>query len=187
MRQMQNVIRIIGAAMCIALLSGCASVKMQETPLVATAKTNYALVTFVRPSIFAGDGISVDIWDGEHFIGALGAGTLVQYEVEPGEHLFLANSENWSYASANLLPGKRYFIKANIFPGVMYGRVALGVPEKSDNRIDGWLSKLTPMTAGATDKQGVELKKQTEVKTAVSDFKSGKVSRFAQIHPEDGL
>ncbi len=135
-RQTNCAVRSIGIVMCIALLGGCASMKMQKVPLVSTPRTNTALVTFVRPSIFFGDGVGVDIWDGERVIGVLGAGKLVQYEAESGKHLFLASAENWSYTTADLLPGRRYFIKANIFPGVLFGRVALSKCRSKDRSTD---------------------------------------------------
>jgi hypothetical protein len=187
MRQTQCTVRSIGVVMCVALLGACASMTMQKASLVSAPQANTALVTFVRPSIFMGDGVSVDIWDGERFVGVLGAGTLVQYEAEPGEHLFLANAENWSYTTANLLPGRRYFVKANIFPGFGFARVALGVASKTDSRIEEWQSNLTPMHALPADKQAHESKKQNEVRAAVMDFKAGKVTSFSELRPEDGL
>ena len=186
MRQTQRAVRLIGVVMCVVLLVACASVTMQTAPLVSAPQANTALVTFVRTSVFFGDGISMDIWDGERFIGALGAGKLVQYETEPGEHLFLANAENWSYTTANLLPGKRYFIKANIFPGIGSGRVALAVVSKTDSRIEEWQSKLKPMRALPADKQALESKKRDEVQAAVMAFKAGKVT-FSTLRPEEGL
>jgi len=184
MRTMQCAVRATGVVMCIALLGGCASVSMQKAPLVRVPQESTALVTFVRPSIFYGDGLSVDIWDGERFIGALEAGTLVQYEAVPGEHLFLANSQKWAYTKANLLPGRRYFIKANIIPGAGF---SLGAAQKTDSRIEEWLSKLTPMSALPADKLAVESKKQNEIREAVMEFKAGKVTSFSELRPEDGL
>src|SRR4051794_7930180 len=112
--------------MTLSLLSGCASVQMQPSTLVKAPKEKMALVNFVRPAVFMGDGLSIDIWDGQNYLGALAAGSMIQHEVEPGKRLFMASAENWSYASADLQAGKEYFIKVNIFPGVMTGRVALG-------------------------------------------------------------
>jgi hypothetical protein len=183
---LQRTTRSIGATMCVALLCSCASVSMQKVPLISAPQANTALVTFVRTSVFFGDGVSMDIWDGERFVGSLGAGTMIQYETEPGGHLFLANAENWSYTSANLLPGKRYFIRANIFPGVGSARVALAAVPKTDPRIEEWQSKLAPMRALPADKQAVESRKQNEIRAAVAAFKAGQVT-FGQLRPEDGL
>jgi hypothetical protein len=159
---------------------------MRKTPLLSAPQATTALVTFVRPRIFFGDGVSIDVWDSERFIGALGPGTLIQYEVEPGEHLFIANAENWSYTSATLLPGKQYYIRANIFPGVMYGRVALGVVSKTDPRIHEWQATLTPMQALPADQQARASKKQEAIRAAVAAFKNGQAT-FSTLRPEDGL
>jgi hypothetical protein len=172
---------LIAALVC---LSGCASVQMQSTALVKAPKEKTALVNFVRPAVFMGDGISIDIWDGQNFIGALAAGSLIQYEVEPGKHLFLANAENWSYASADLQAGKAYIIKANIFPGFAMGRVALGTVKVNDSRITELMS-LRPTIASEKDRKEISDKKSVEVKKAVDDFDSGKVSSFAKISSED--
>jgi hypothetical protein len=176
---------IIILTMCMGSFLGCGSVAMQKASFVNTTAEN-TLITFVRPSVFMGDGVRVDIWDGEHFVGTLGAGTLVQYETQAGEHLFLANAENWSYVSANVLAGKKYTVKANIFPGVWYARVALTPVPTSDSRIEGWLSKLTPMAANSADAQSVEVKKQEAIRAAIADFRAGKAT-FSQMRPEDGL
>jgi hypothetical protein len=187
MCQTQCTVRLVGVLMFIALLCGCSSMTMQKTSLVSTPQGDAALVTFVRPAVFLGDGVSVDIWDGDSFVGVLAAGTLVQHEVKPGEHLFLAKAENWSYTTANLLPGKKYFVKANIFPGVLYARVALAAVPKTDSRIEEWLSKLKPMSILPADKQTRESDKQNEVRAVVMEFKTGKVTSFGELRPEDGL
>ena len=166
-------------------LSGCASVRMQDTTLVKAPNEKKALVSFVRPRVFMGDGLDVDIWDGEHYLGSLSAGSVIQCEVDPGKHVFLASSENWGYAAGDLQAGKKYFIKANIFPGVVYGRVALGVAKADDKRVDEWLSSLKPTMASDKDKKEVEDKKRVAIRAAVSDFNAGKVT-YAQMQPEDG-
>ena len=186
MLKMKNVIRLCAATLFVAMLQGCASVNMQPATVVTTVPADKALVTFVRPSVFAGDGVGVDIWDGDHYLGGLTAGTIVQYMTSPGEHLFLANTENWSYTSANLQAGKKYYIKANIFPGVLYGRVALGVPKNDDKRIPVWL-KLDPKASVETDLKPVEEKKHAEVETVIQNFKDGKVTAYSKIGPEEGL
>jgi len=186
MHKIKNAIRLAGAALFVAVLQGCASVTMQPASLVTVVPADKALVTFVRPSVFAGDGVGVDLWDSDHYLGALTAGTLVQYAMAPGEHLFLANTENWSYVSANLQAGKKYYIKANIFPGVLYARVALGVPKNDDKRIPVWL-KLDPKASVPADIKPVEEKKRAEVEVIIQNFKGGKVTAYAKIGPEEGL
>lgn len=167
-------------------LTGCASVQMQETPLIAKPSENKAIVNFVRPAIFLGDGISLDIWNGKNYVGALGAGKLIQIEVDPGKHLFLANAENWTYASCDLQAGKQYFIKTNIFPGIVSGRVALATVKSDDTRVPEWLSSLKPITAAEKERKEFGASKQTEIQNAIADFESGKVTSFAKVQFEDG-
>lgn len=180
--------RVIWIALIGALLGlgGCASVPMQTTSLMTAPDQQMALVNFVRPHVFFGDGMSTDVWDGQHYIGALGAGHLIQYQAKPGKHLFMGSAENWSYVSADLQPGMQYFIKANIFPGVMLGRVALGVLKPDDPR-RAELMTLTPVVAPDQDREAFGKQKSVATKHAVADFKAGHVALFATITAEDGV
>jgi hypothetical protein len=145
-----------------------------------------ALVNFVRPAMFLGDSIDVDIWDGSQYVGSLAAGRMIQHEVAPGTHVFLGNAENWSHASGELQAGRQYVIKANVFPGVLSGRAFLGVAKPEDKRIPEWLGNLKP--TAATDKDRLELagKKQADIQQAMADFDSGKAT-LTRIRPEDGI
>jgi hypothetical protein len=91
---------------------------MHNTPVVRIVPADKVLVTFGRPSIFLGDGWSADVWDRETFVGSMTGGKLVQYETEPGKHLFMVGGEVWGYAEGNLEAGKQYFLKLNVYPGV---------------------------------------------------------------------
>ena len=186
MFKIKHVFRLCATLFGLVLLQGCASVSMQPATLATSVPEDKSLVTFVRPSVFAGDGVGVDIWDGDHYIGGLNAGTLVQYMTTPGEHLFLGNTENWSYTHAVLEPGKQYFIKANIFPGVLFGRVALGVPKNDDKRIQTWLT-YDPKMSNPADIKAVEDKKHAEVETVIQNYKDGKYTGASNIGPEQGF
>lgn len=168
----------------IIIMTGCATVSMQSATMVEGPDDNVALVTFVRPSIFFGDGVAVDIWDGAEYVGSLGAGRLIQHETTPGKHIFMGNAENWAYATGDLIAGKQYFIKANIFPGVILGRTALGVVKLDDARVAIWLQKLKSVAASEMDKSAAEVKKKLAVENAIANFEAGKVS-YATIRPED--
>lgn len=172
--------RLLLAACAALLASGCASVKMVDIQATSVVPPGKALVTFVRQSVWLGDGIPVDLWDGTHYIGVLQPGNIVQYEATPGDHLFLANSENWSYAKGSLVEGKRYYVKANVFPGAMTARTALGVAERGDKRIDQWhtwRAKAAPEAARAA----FEAERQPDVGEAIQNFDGGGVKSFATI------
>ena len=165
-------------------LSGCASVKMQDVSLIGPPNDKKVIVNFVRPAIFLGDGIDVDIWDGGTYVGSLGAGKLIQREVEPGKHIFIADAENCTYVSGDLVAGKQYFLKANIFPGAFRARVALGVVKSDDERVAEWLRNLKPTAITEKDRKEKEEEKKAEIQKAIAEFESDGVS-FSEIQPED--
>ena len=84
------------------ILSGCASSVMMNTQRMDSVGSDYALVTFARPAVFFGDGISFGIWDEENLVGVLTAGSFIQYKTKPGKHIFMARAENWSILNADL-------------------------------------------------------------------------------------
>ena len=105
------------------MFTGCASSMMQPATPYAAPEETQALVTFLRPSYFGG-AIQFGIWDSDQFVGILEPGSYLQVLVPPGEHLFLARAENWSYVHADLEPGKQYFILTKVFPGIWKALVA---------------------------------------------------------------
>jgi hypothetical protein len=179
-------LRPFSAFVCvvIASLSGCASVPMQPAKFQATPDDSYALVTFVRESVFMGDGIHLYLWDGETFVGTLSHGTLVQYHAAPGPHVFMASSENWSYVKADLVAGKRYFIKANMFPGFATMRSAMVPVKTSDARIDQWPKRLPTKTIIPGKKEKYVQERTAGAATALKNFNAGAVT-FAEITDED--
>ena len=132
--------RSLSIALCLSLfvLGGCVGTPMRDAQFKAEPSSEDALVTFVRDAVWMGDGIHFYLWDGDKFIGALSAGTMVQYRTTPGPHVFMANAENWSYVTGDLKPGKHYYIKANVFPGFGTARAALVPVENSDERRKKW-------------------------------------------------
>ncbi len=127
-------------------VTGCAFgglAKMQETDFVSEVDSSKALVNFVRPRVFSGDGANVDVWDGDRFVGTLGAGRMIQYVVSPGEHTFMTYVQgSWGIAKGDLISGKKYYLKFNSG----FGFTSLGVAESDDPRIDTWNKKLVPVS-----------------------------------------
>jgi hypothetical protein len=177
-----HLIRSLSIALCAAvlLLSGCAAVPTRPAKFNAATDPSQATVTFVRESVWMGDGIHLYLWDGETFIGVLSAGTLVQYQVAPGPHVFMANSENWSYVKANLQAGKHYFIKANMFPGVLTARSVLTPVPNTDERIKTWPTKLKVVEIIPEQKGKYVQEQASKVRTALQGFNDGKVG-FAEM------
>jgi hypothetical protein len=167
------------------VLGGCAAVPTKPAKHQEAPATGKALVTFVRQSIWMGDGIHAYLWDGERFIGRLSAGTMVQVEVEPGEHVFMSNAENWSYATGSLEAGKTYVIKANAFPGALTMRMALASIPASDARRETWDRKMAPKLVPEEARASYETKNAARAREALQNFRDGKVTSFAQIGPGD--
>ena len=94
-----NIIRLL-AVLTVLLLSGCGASIMQSTDLKNGADSERVLVNFVRSSIFFGDGVNFSIWDSDQLVGVQTAGSIIQYETSPGEHVFMCRSEAWTYMKA---------------------------------------------------------------------------------------
>lgn len=104
-----------------------------------------ALVNFVRPAIFMGDGVDFEAWDGNKFVGTLKAGSMIQHHATPGEHTFMvdpAGGGAWAVRKMTLEAGKTYYLKPN---STMVLGLQLGLAEPTDERISVWNKVLTPM------------------------------------------
>ncbi len=171
-------VRLLLLLISFVLLSGCASQHMVQVRQMGPPDSQHAMVVFVRPSFFGG-AIQFGIWDGENLVGVLSAGSYIQYMTTPGEHLFLARAENWSYVKANLQAGKRYFIVANVFPGVWKARVALDPVRANDPMTDAdintWLFGLKPTAFIENHRQKYVQPRIHQVRAAVENYKSADV------------
>lgn len=158
--------------------SGCASSMMMKVSPMDGPDQQHAMVTFIRPSSFGG-AIQFGIWDSDKFVGILSANSYVQYLAEPGEHLFMARAENWSYVKADLQAGRHYYILGRVFPGVWKARVAFDPVTKNDTtsdvRVDEWLSTLKPTSVIPEKYDGYAEPRQAHAQAAVDQFNSGNV------------
>ena len=184
----RNSLRLAFVLVLILLVSGCGSSMMIKAKPMAVPENNDVVVTFIRPSVFGG-AIKFGLWDSENFIGILTAKSYVQYKTHPGEHLFIARAENWSYVKANLEPGKQYFILGKVFPGVWKARVALDPVNKNDNisqkQIDNWLNGLTPTTVIPEKVDSYAKPRLPHMKAAIEKFKTGDV-KYNELQAADG-
>lgn len=69
--------------------------------------------------------LKISIYDGDLYLGKLSANKFFAYECDPGEHAFIAKSENTYYVDANLEEGRTYVLDVQIKPGVLYARVGI--------------------------------------------------------------
>jgi len=95
--------------------AGCAPIMKSTTLQTKSVGSRSALVNFVRPRILKGDATVIDLWDGDTFVGVIGAGSMIQYQAQPADHVFMIRrGSNWSFIKARLTAGKQYFIKVNV-------------------------------------------------------------------------
>ncbi len=129
----------------------------------------------------------MDLWNGNHFIGVLLTGTMVQYEATPGEHLFMARSaENWSYASGVVAEGKRYYLKANFFPRFLAQYVVLGIAERTDQRIEEW-DKLKARAPVEEERAKFESTKQPNLQKRIQGLQERRGAIFRAHHRRTGV
>jgi hypothetical protein len=156
---------------------------MQKSHIMEHTDSNTAVVNFVRPSIFVGDGVDYDLWDGSKFIGELGAGTIVQYKTTPGSHVFMSKGRYWAYVKADLTGGKQYFIKLSILP---FGGLVLSAIEAQNNpKVKDWYS-YQPKELIAEKGESYAAGKKEEAEKALKEFSEGRASGF-DLKPEHGI
>jgi hypothetical protein len=166
----------------ITLLAGCSSV-MQKTAVVDHVSNDQAIVSFVRPSIFFGDGLDYDLWDGNKFIGVLGSGTIVQYKTTPGSHVFMSKGRYWAYVKADLAAGKQYFIKLSVLP---FGGLVLSAIEaqRNPNVKDWYRYQAKELMEGKGESYSAGKKEDAE--RALKDFNDGRTNGY-DLRPEFGI
>ena len=171
---------VAGSLLCVSLflLGGCASSMMQPVARLEAPAPSDALVTFLRPSYFGG-AIQFSVWDSDRFVGILEPGSYLQVLLPPGEHIFLAHAENWSYVHAELEAGRQYFILAKVFPGIWRARVAYDPIRRDDpqtnEEIAQWLTKLKPIGVIDAKVDAYTAPRVEQVRQAVADFQAGAV------------
>lgn len=162
-------------------LTGCRKPITQQVAPLKPPGDDKVLVTFLRPSIYQ-NAIQFSVWDGDKLVGISKGGSYTQYLTEPGEHIFMARAENWSYVKADLLPGKEYFIIARTMLGFFKARVALDPINKGDDaelaKLDKWMAKLRPIGMIPAHRPGYEQPRQNHVRAALQDYEAGKVNYF---------
>jgi len=122
------------------LFSIGASAAMLDTSLVedttlAKPVEGKTMVYFARrdASAFL---IKFSIYDGDLFLGKLGANKYFAYECDPGKHVFMAKSENTSYVEAELEAGKTYVMDTKVRIGVMTAQVKLSPLDRSNKKYE---------------------------------------------------
>lgn len=83
-----------------------------------------AAVYFVRITKY-GKPTSFEFFHQDKYIGAFKGDEYMRYEVDAGEHLFWASSENKEFVTAEVEAGKTYIIIVDVIMGAWKARVGL--------------------------------------------------------------
>ena len=147
--------------------------RKKPAPSLIKPDESTAVITFIRRAVLMGDGWNFDVWDGDTYVGVLGAGNLLQYRAQPGEHVFLMMARGvhvWTYMKANVVAGREYFARTTPIPFSLQAADA-----NSDERVETWAAmKIDPLTdedrKKAIDKFGAEMQ------LALAAYKSGEIA-----------
>jgi hypothetical protein len=122
----------------VTLVSGFeSSAKLMRTTSRIDPSPDYALVTFLglSPGSASVDPLrgGTEIWDGDSLVGVVGTHQALQYQAEPGNHIFVLYNRTIGGINAQLLAGKSYYvnIKRGLFIGANVEAIKL-----TDARID---------------------------------------------------
>lgn len=169
--------------------AGCASTSsaMMDAQRKEKPASGKAMVTFLRPGPLSAP-YKFGIWDNEKFVGVLESSSYIQYETEPGEHMFLGRAENWAYVKANLEAGKEYFLRVKIFPGWSKMRIALDPipPSHADSKqLDLWLNGNQPRQPNPQKAAEYVTAHRADAERGQNAFDPSK-TKFFELAPGDG-
>lgn len=185
-----KLIRSIALLVCtlVILLAGCRQPLWEVTPKLNATAHDKVLVSFIRPSIWAKANL-YQIWDGEAFVGLSSGGKITQYYADPGKHVFMAYSGNWSYVQADLLPGKNYYILVHSVFGMTRSRVAFDPVRRGDEsaaKVDEWMNNLDSIRVVPSQEASFVAPRAKAVKAALAAYEEGKV-KYEILAPGDYL
>jgi hypothetical protein len=118
-------------------------------PQAIRASAENALVVFVRPSRLAG-GVGANILDEEgRFLGDSLAGSHFAVAMKPGPHMFVVWAENTDMLTADLAPGRVYYVEVAPSMGAFSAQMhlyAIKPGRKSWDRLSEWMAKSEEFT-----------------------------------------
>jgi hypothetical protein len=179
---------MLGLLLCFCVSCAGKTIMVPSHQILHEPPQGSAIVTFIRATQFGGL-IDFGIWDGDQFIGVIEPHKFIQYIARPGEHIFLARAENWSYVKANLEAGKKYYILTNVGPGVLKARVYL-IPVTKEQKgytqsdINEWMGKFEPISVDPGQLENYRNSRITHIREAVARYQRGEVETLA-LGPDD--
>jgi len=132
---MKSILLIIVLLFSIGTSAAMMEASLVEDATLAKPAEGKVMVYFARRdgSAFL---IKFSIYDGDLFLGKLGANKYFAYECDPGKHVFMAKSENTSYVEADLEAGKTYVMDTKVRMGVMTAQVKLSPLDRSNKKYE---------------------------------------------------
>lgn len=127
------------------LLMGCASPNMKYSmPLTENLERpeNSALIYFIRPQKI-GYKVNAVVYDNDRSVGFVPYGQKLPYFVQPGQHLFMVVSESADFMTADIAPGKTYYIEVKPRMGVWRARFSLAPVTRKmleTDKVQKWIS-----------------------------------------------
>jgi len=114
----------------VALLTGFSSAYSQGFQPPAAGK---AVVYFVRVTAYGGP-TSFEFFHNDRYIGVFNKKNYMRYELDPGEQLLWASSENKEFVTCDLKAGGSYIIMIDVIMGAMKARVGMTPITASEER-----------------------------------------------------
>ena len=117
--------RILIAALCIFLLSGCAATSMMapDRKPDLTSRPDTATLVIIRDTFM---GTAIVFWnylDGK-FIGETKGKTYFVTTVKPGQHYVVVATENTAVANLDFQPGRTYYLREGVTMGLWRARTS---------------------------------------------------------------
>ena len=103
------------------LLTGVYTVNAQGFQPPADGK---AVIYFTRVTKY-GKPTSFEFFHQDKYIGAFKGDQYMRYELDEGEHLLWASTENKEFITVEVEAGKTYIVMVNVIMGAMKARVGL--------------------------------------------------------------
>jgi len=177
----------------LAMVAGCFGIVnesyMNESSAAAQPSPGKAMVKVVR---MGGSGLpgTVGVWDREKMVGRSEVGTVIVYECDPGEHLFIASARGgMGLVKANLLPDKTYDIVVELKQGTFSGpkaRLYASKPTNNFSKMTGVFDRLRHVVANPNVTAQTEEANRPGIQAFLAKYESGRhVGLVDELGPND--
>ena len=177
----------------LAMVAGCFGIAneayMAEASPAAQPAPGKAMVKVVR---MGGSGLPgmVPVWDREKLVGHSNVGTVIVYECDPGEHLFVATARGGSAVlKANVQADKVYDIVVELRQGTFSGpkaRIYASKPTNNFSKMTGVFDRLRHITPNPVATEGYENANRPGMQNLLARYDSGRwVGIVEEITPTD--